>query len=53
MGGARRDAWGERYRANPGDPEAALHYARALRNNGQRPQAAAVLEQASIQNPQA
>ena len=45
------DAWGERYRANPGDPEAALNYARALRRNGQRPQAVAVLEQAATQNP--
>jgi Flp pilus assembly protein TadD len=45
------DAWGERYRANPGDPEAALNYARALRSNGQRPQAVAVLEQAATQNP--
>jgi Flp pilus assembly protein TadD len=45
------DSWGERYRANPGDPDAAIHYARALRKNGQRPQAVAVLEQAAIQNP--
>jgi Flp pilus assembly protein TadD len=45
------DAWGERYRANPSDPDAAIHYARALRKNGQRPQAVAVLEQAAIQNP--
>src|SRR6476620_1129652 len=45
------DAWGERYRANPGDPDAAIHYARALRKNGQRPQAVAVLEQAATQNP--
>lgn len=44
-------ALGERYRANPGDPDAAIHYARALRKNGQRPQAVAVLEQAAIQNP--
>lgn len=44
-------AWGERFRANPGDPEAAVNYAKALRRNGQRPQALAVLEQASIQNP--
>ena len=51
MGDARRDAWGERYRANPGDPDAAINYARALRRNGQRPQAVAVLEQAAIQNP--
>jgi Flp pilus assembly protein TadD len=45
------DAWGERYRANPHDPEAALNYARALRGLGQRAQAVAVLEQASIQHP--
>jgi Flp pilus assembly protein TadD len=45
------DAWGERYRANPSDPEAAMKYAQALRGNGQRSQAVAVLEQASIQNP--
>jgi Flp pilus assembly protein TadD len=45
------DAWGERYRANPHDPDAAMNYARALRGNGQRSQAVAVLEQASIQNP--
>jgi Flp pilus assembly protein TadD len=45
------DAWAERYRANPGDPEAAIHYAQSLRSNGQRSQAVAVLEQASIRNP--
>jgi Flp pilus assembly protein TadD len=45
------EAWGERYRANPVDPEAAINYARALRRNGQRPQAVAVLEQAATQNP--
>src|SRR6266511_2022611 len=45
------EAWGERYRANPSDPEAAVNYAQALRGMGQRAQAAAVLEQASIQNP--
>ena len=45
------EAWGERYRANPHDPEAAVNYAQALRGIGQRAQAAAVLEQASIQNP--
>jgi Flp pilus assembly protein TadD len=49
----RRSAenWGDRFRANPGDPEAAINYAQALRGMGQRAQAAAVLEQASIQNP--
>src|SRR5262245_48552530 len=49
----RRSAenWGDRFRANPGDPEAAINYAQALRGMGQRAQAAAVLEQASIRNP--
>jgi len=45
------EAWGERYRANPNDPEAAINYAKALRGNGQRQQAAAVLEAAAMQNP--
>jgi len=44
------DAWGERYRANSSDPEVAVHYARALRGTGQRAQAVAVLEQASLHN---
>jgi Flp pilus assembly protein TadD len=43
--------WGERYRANPKDPVAAVSYARALRDLGQRAQAVSVLEQASIINP--
>lgn len=49
----RREAeiWGERYRKDNKDPEAAVRYAQALRATGQRPQAAAVLEQASIYNP--
>ena len=45
------EAWGDRYRASPANAEAAINYARALRGMGQRSQAAAVLEQASIQNP--
>ena len=45
------ETWGNRFRANPGDPEAAINYAQALRGMGQRAQAAAVLERASIQNP--
>jgi len=45
------DVYGERYRANPRDPEAALAYGQALRANGQRAQAAAVLEQANIAHP--
>jgi Flp pilus assembly protein TadD len=49
----RRDvhALGERYRAHPRDADLAIRYAQALRAIGQRAQAAAVLEQASIQNP--
>jgi Flp pilus assembly protein TadD len=51
--GTRRstESWGERYRASPKDPKAAIRYAQALRGNDQRSQAVAVLEQASIQNP--
>jgi Flp pilus assembly protein TadD len=44
------DEWGERYRANSGDPQVAIHYAQALRATGQRAQAVAVLEQASLRN---
>ncbi|MCC6775310.1 MAG: tetratricopeptide repeat protein [Hyphomicrobiales bacterium] len=52
--GPQRDAteaWGDRYRANPKDPNAAINYAQGLRNNGQRAQAVAVLEQAALANP--
>src|SRR5690349_17389961 len=35
------DAWGERHRANPADPDAAINYAQALRGYGQRAQAVA------------
>jgi Flp pilus assembly protein TadD len=45
------DVYGERYRANPKDAEAALSYGQALRATGQRGQAAAVLEQATIAHP--
>ena len=45
------EVYGERYRANPRDANAALAYGQALRANGQRAQAAAVLEQANIANP--
>lgn len=41
----------DRFRAAPGDPDAALRYGNALRANGQRSQAVAVLEQATIANP--
>ncbi|WP_245317427.1 tetratricopeptide repeat protein, partial [Bradyrhizobium manausense] len=45
------EVYGERYRANPKDADTALAYGQALRANGQRAQAAAVLEQATIANP--
>lgn len=45
------DTWGARYRANPEEIHAAIEYAQALRMIGQRVQAAAVLEQASIRHP--
>jgi Flp pilus assembly protein TadD len=40
-----------RYREKPTDPATAIAYAQALRATGQRPQAASVLQQASLQNP--
>jgi Flp pilus assembly protein TadD len=48
----RRDLelYGDRFRASPKDADAALQYARALRATGQRSQAVAVLEQATIAN---
>src|SRR5258708_39991035 len=45
------EVYGERYRANPRDADAALAYGQALRATGQRAQAAAVLEQAPIAHP--
>jgi Flp pilus assembly protein TadD len=45
------EVYGDRYRANSKDPDAALAYGQALRANGQRAQAAAVLEQANIAHP--
>jgi Flp pilus assembly protein TadD len=45
------EVYGERYRANPRDAEVALRYGQALRVTGQRAQAAAVLEQASLAHP--
>lgn len=45
------EVYGERYRANPKDADAALAYGQALRATGQRAQATAVLEQATIANP--
>ncbi|MGN6285899.1 MAG: tetratricopeptide repeat protein [Afipia sp.] len=45
------EALGDRYRANPRDAEAGLRYGQALRADGRREQAVAVLEQSSIANP--
>src|ERR1700738_1098408 len=45
------EVYGDRYHANPKDAEAAVAYGQALRASGQRAQAAAVLEQATIANP--
>jgi Flp pilus assembly protein TadD len=45
------DAQGARYRANLGDPDAALAYARSLQALGQRAQVVSVLQQASMHNP--
>jgi len=44
------DTYAARYRANPKDAEAALQYGKALRATGQKSQAVAVLEQATIAN---
>jgi Flp pilus assembly protein TadD len=45
------EEYGERYRANSKDTDAALRYGQALRAAGQRSQAVAVLEQATIAHP--
>ena len=45
------DFYRDRHRANPGDADAALNYGKALRAAGQRAQAVAVLEQATIAHP--
>ena len=45
------EVYGERYRATPKDADVALQYGLALRATGQRAQATAVLEQASLAHP--
>lgn len=45
------DVWGQRYKEDPGNAEAAINYAKALRATEQRAQAVAVLEQASLRHP--
>src|SRR4051812_16235685 len=44
-------SWGPRFEANPGDPVAALQYARGLRALDQKAQSVAVLQQAAIRSP--
>jgi Flp pilus assembly protein TadD len=48
---AEAETLATRYRDKPNDPATALAYAQALRASGQRPQAASVLQQASLQHP--
>jgi Flp pilus assembly protein TadD len=50
---ARRDldGYGQQYRADPTNVDKALQYAQALRRAGQRAQAVAVLEKASMERP--
>ncbi len=43
--------WGRRHDADPGDPVAAINYARALRGLTQYAQASAVLETAAVKHP--
>jgi Flp pilus assembly protein TadD len=45
------EVYGQKYRANPSKVDVALQYAQALRATGQRAQAVAILERASMQNP--
>ena len=45
------EVYGERYRTNPKDAANAVAYGQVLRANGQREQAVAVLEQATLANP--
>ncbi len=48
---ARAEQIGEQFRRNPNDPNLAIAYAQALRQNGQQAQAAAILQQTSIRHP--
>jgi len=46
------EIYGDRYRSNPQDAEAARNYGQALRQNNQRQQAVALLERATIAHPE-
>ena len=52
-GDVRRDVevFGQQYRADPSNVDVAIRYAQALRKTGQRAQAVAILEKASIESP--
>ena len=45
------EVYRQRYRADPSNVDTAMRYAQALRSTGQRAQAVAVLEKASIESP--
>lgn len=45
------ESWGKKFEANPGDANAALHYASTLRQLDLKAQAVAVLQQAVIRSP--
>jgi Flp pilus assembly protein TadD len=45
------EVFGQQYRADPSNVDAAMRYAQALRKTGQRAQAVAILEKASIESP--
>ena len=45
------EVFGQQYRAEPSNVDTAMRYAQALRKTGQRAQAVAILEKASIESP--
>jgi Flp pilus assembly protein TadD len=45
------EVFGQQYRADPSNVDVAMRYAQALRKSGQRAQAVAILEKASIESP--
>jgi len=49
---AYADSWGKRYDADPGEKNASINYAKALRALTQYPQAAAVMQAAAVKAPQ-
>ncbi len=49
---AEAETWAQRYNASPTDRTASFRYARALRALGQQAQAVAILQNATLRNPQ-